>query len=331
MDEDALRMNEGEMQANIAVGRKGSLSGAGADKGENTADDDNGGSTKGTGKGAGDKGVSKSEALLDVDDIYVSYGPYRVLFGVSFQIGQGGAVALLGNNGAGKSTVVRAISGLLNISSGSVTCDGTDITGWPAWKIARHGLLHVAEGRSVFATLSVRENLELAALGAPRGPSSGTANQPVLTETGDTARHGGIHGLDASVLTRGFSGSYADIAERAYELFPRLKERHNQIAGTLSGGEQRMLSLAKVVVAPHKLVMVDELSLGLSPAMVDEVFESLARLRQSGIALLIVEQHPQRVADLVDNVVVLSGGRVTASGTAGDINAISRSLLAVSP
>ncbi len=283
------------------------------------------------GSGEGDGPDSAREPLLDVDEIYVSYGPYKVLFGVSFRIDPGGALALLGNNGAGKSTVVRAVSGLLHISSGKVIYEGRDITGWPAWKTARHGLVHVAEGRSVFATLSVRENLELAALGEPRNVSGGSSSRPASAGTDNIDGRSGRRGLGAFALSRGFSGSYADVAERAYDLFPRLKDRSNQIAGTLSGGEQRMLSLAKVVVAPHKLVMVDELSLGLSPAMVDEVFEALARLRESGIALLIVEQHPQRVVDLVDGVVVLSGGRVAASGTASEIDAISRSLLHVIP
>ncbi len=242
-------------------------------------------------------------ALLDLQDIYVSYGPYRVLFGVSFSIEDGQSLGVIGTNGAGKSTLVRAISGLLSITSGSIIFDGQRITNWPAWRIARYGLGHVAEGRSVFATLSVRENLELAAVQS-------------------------LEPVDSNSRSRSLSPNrkrrslYSDRLDEAYELFPRLKERSDQLAGTLSGGEQRMLSLATVVMARHKLVMIDELSLGLSPAMVDEVYAALNRLNSSGRSLLLVEQHPNRIVELVDSVIVLSGGRIVGSGGSGDIESL---------
>ncbi len=242
-------------------------------------------------------------ALLDVQDIYVSYGPYRVLFGVSFSIEEGQSLGVIGTNGAGKSTLVRAISGLLSITLGSIVFDGQLITNWPAWRIARYGLGHVAEGRSIFSTLSVRENLELAAVQS--SDLADSQNRP----------RGLLHSRKRRFID-------PDRMDEAYELFPRLKERSDQLAGTLSGGEQRMLALAKVVMAQYKLVMIDELSLGLSPAMVDEIYAALSRLNSSGRSLLLVEQHPDRIVELVDGVIVLSGGSVIGSGDSGDIKSL---------
>ncbi|HXZ83305.1 MAG TPA: ATP-binding cassette domain-containing protein [Acidimicrobiales bacterium] len=222
-------------------------------------------------------------ALLELHDVDVAYGPYRAVFGVSFSVAARSAVALVGSNGAGKSTVARVVSGLVNPSGGRIVFDGRDITGWPAWRIARLGIAHAPEGRSVFASLTVEENLAL-----------------------DFRRSVGPRGL-------------AEALSRAYETYPRLGERRGQLAGTLSGGEQRMLALARVLAVPQRLLVVDELSLGLSPAIVDEVFVALGRVLESGTALLVIEQHVERVLQLARSVVVLSAGRVTFDGRSDDV------------
>ncbi|MGH9207340.1 MAG: ABC transporter ATP-binding protein, partial [Acidimicrobiales bacterium] len=177
--------------------------------------------------------------LLEMRNVSSSYGPFRAIFDVSFTVPEGSAVALLGSNGAGKSTVARVATGLVPITTGELYFSGQDVTGVSPHKLAQLGISHAPEGRSVFSSLSVEENLVL-----PFRQSLGKKGvQPAL--------------------------------ERAYEAFPRLSERRKQNAGTLSGGEQRMLSLAKVLANPPKLLVVDELSLGLAPIVVDEVFRIL--------------------------------------------------------
>jgi branched-chain amino acid transport system ATP-binding protein len=218
--------------------------------------------------------------LLELRGVCAAYGPYEALFDVSLRVRTGQALALVGANGAGKSTVARVASGLVPSTSGTTRFDGRDITGRPAYEIARLGLSQLPEGRSVFASLSVEENLTLAfrrALGRRGVP---------------------------------------DALARAYEGFPRLGERRTQSAGTLSGGEQRMLALARVLVLHQKLLVVDELSFGLAPVVVDEVYEALGRVLASGTSLLLVEQHVDRALVLADDVVVLSKGRVVYAGTA---------------
>ena len=167
--------------------------------------------------------------MLELRDVDAGYGPFRALFGVSFAIPEGNVVALLGANGAGKSTIARVVSGLVPVTAGAVRFDGVDITGMKPWRIAPLGIVQAPEGRSVFSSLTVEENLTL-----------------------DFRRNLGRRGVAAGL-------------ERAYELFPRLGERRKQLAGNLSGGEQRMLSLARVLVRPPRLLVVDELSLGLAP------------------------------------------------------------------
>lgn len=219
-------------------------------------------------------------ALLEVEHVDAGYGPYRALFDVSLSVAEGSVVALVGPNGAGKSTLARVVSGLVRASAGRVRFDGADVTGWPAWRIARHGLAHAPEGRAVFATLTVEDNLALA-------------------------------------LRPGRSRREADaLVARALRPFPRLGERRDQLAGTLSGGEQRMLALARVLAVPQRLLVVDELSMGLAPAVVDEVLDALAAVRATGTALLVVEQQAGRIIDLADRVVVLSQGRVVRQGDA---------------
>ena len=221
--------------------------------------------------------------LLDVRELTASYGPFRALFGVSFSVPEGGAVALLGPNGAGKSTVARVVTGLVAPTGGRIAFDGSDVTGWPAWKIARLGIAHAPEGRSVLSTLTVEENLALA--------------------------------FRRSLGRRGV----ADAIARAYDEFPRLRERRQQLAGTLSGGEQRMLSLARVLADPPRLLVVDELSLGLAPRLVDEVYAILRRVRESGSALLIVEQHVARALAIAETAVLLGKGAVVLAGPAADV------------
>lgn len=230
-------------------------------------------------------------ALLEVDHVDAGYGPFRALFDLSFAIPEGGAMALLGSNGAGKTTVARVCSGLIAPTQGQVRFAGDDVTGVPAFRLARRGVAHAPEGRSVFATLTVEENL-------------------VLSFRQAHGRAGVKPALD-----------------RAYELFPWLGQRRTQAAGSLSGGEQRMLSLARVLVDPPRLLVVDELSLGLAPIVVEEVYRTLRRIQEEGTALLVVEQQMTHALHLADEVVVLDNGRVTHVGLASDKDAVVEHLL----
>lgn len=236
-----------------------------------------------------------SEGLLELREVSAGYGPFRALFDVSFSVQQGSVVALLGSNGAGKTTVARVCSGLIKPTAGSVRFDGADVTGLAPWRLARKGVVHAVEGRSVFASLSVEENLVLTfrqALGAKGVP---------------------------------------DALERAYDTFPRLGERRRQEAGTLSGGEQRMLSLARVLADPPRLLIADELSLGLAPMVVNEVYRVLARIRDAGTTLLLVEQQVTRALELADEVVLLSKGAVQYDGPADGLGDLAEELLTGEP
>ena len=220
--------------------------------------------------------------ILEMTDVCAEYGPFRALFGVTLAIRPGEALALLGANGAGKTTVARVASGLVAAASGSVHVDGDDMAGRRTFEFARAGVAHAPEGRSVFATFTVEENLTLSFRRA----------------------------LGRSNVRAGL--------EEAYTLFPRLGERRTQIAGTLSGGEQRMLSLARVMVEKPRLLIADELSLGLAPIVVDEVYDTLATIRGTGTALLIVEQHVQHALDVCDRVALLDHGTIAWEGPAAD-------------
>lgn len=224
-------------------------------------------------------------ALLEVDHVDAGYGPFRALFDVSFSIAEGQALALLGSNGAGKTTVARVCSGLVEPTQGHVRFAGEDVTGLSAFTLARRGVAHAPEGRSVFATLTVEENLILA------------------FREGAKAGHGGV----------------AESLAAAYELFPRLDARKAQLAGTLSGGEQRMLALARVLVHPPRLLIVDELSLGLAPIIVTEVYAMLARIKEAGTTLLIIEQLVSHALGIADEVVLLTKGRTTYSGPVAEM------------
>ena len=234
-----------------------------------------------------------SSPILELRDVEAGYGPFRALFGVSLTVGPGEAVALVGANGAGKTTLARVASGLLAPSAGMVHIDGEEIgRGGPsAWRFVRAGVMHAPEGRPVFASLTVEENLELS-----------------------FHRAFGRAGL-------------AGALDRAYGLFPRLGERRGQLAGTLSGGEQRMLSLARVLVESPRLLIADELSLGLAPMIVDQVFETLGRIRDAGTALLIVEQRVGHALRLCDRAAVLEHGLITWHGPSNEAGAVLESRL----
>ncbi len=222
--------------------------------------------------------VTNGEDVLSLQNVSAAYGPYRALFDVSFRVPAGGVVALVGSNGAGKSTVARTVTGLVAATSGRVLFEGQDVTGLPAYKIARRGMAHVVEGRGVFSSLTVEENLTL------------TFRQ-----------REGRRKLAANI-------------ERAYAAFPILGERRKQMAGTLSGGQQRLLSLAKVLVVPSKVLVADELSLGLAPVIVDQVYDGLREINRNGTALVVVEQQVHRVLKLANWAVVLDHGSVCYEG-----------------
>ena len=234
-----------------------------------------------------------SAPILELREVEAGYGPFRALFGVSLAVSPGEAVALVGANGAGKTTLARVASGLVAPSAGSVLVDGAEIgtDGPSAWRFVRAGVAHAPEGRSVFASLTVEENLALS-----------------------FQRAFGRAGL-------------AGALDRAYELFPRLGERRGQVAGTLSGGEQRMLSLARVLVETPRLLIADELSLGLAPMIVDQVFETLGRISDAGTALLIVEQQVGHALELCDRAAVLEHGLITWQGPSNEAGAVLESRL----
>jgi branched-chain amino acid transport system ATP-binding protein len=220
----------------------------------------------------------QSGDVLSVRNVSAAYGPYRALFDVSFRVPEGGVVALVGSNGAGKSTIARTITGLVTASAGQIIFSGQDVTTLPAYKIARLGMAHVVEGRGVFSSLTVEENLTLA------------------------------------FRQREGRSKLKDNLERAYVAFPILGERRRQIGGTLSGGQQRLLSLAKVLVVPSKVLVADELSLGLAPVVVDTVYEGLREINRNGTALVVVEQQVHRVLELANWAVVLNHGCVDYEG-----------------
>ncbi|MGH9017695.1 MAG: ABC transporter ATP-binding protein, partial [Acidimicrobiales bacterium] len=230
-------------------------------------------------------------ALFEMDQVSASYSSYRALFGVSLSVPERGILALLGSNGAGKSTVARVATGLVSATSGRVCLGGEDITALPAHKIARLGVAHVPEGRGLFASLSVEENLIL----------------------------GFRQKLGRSEV--------ASALERAYDAFPVLRERRRQMGGTLSGGQQRMLSLARVLATAPRVLVVDELSLGLAPVVIDAVYEQLLAVRDTGCAIIVVEQQVDRALAIADEAVLLAHGSVAWSGPAAEATAAVDDLL----
>jgi branched-chain amino acid transport system ATP-binding protein len=221
-----------------------------------------------------------SRPLLSVEHLGVSYGDARAVLDVTLEIPVGGAVAVLGPNGAGKTSLAGAIAGVLRPTSGRTTFDGRDITGWPPHRVSRLGVAYVPEQRGIFPHLSVLDNVRA------------------------HVRH--------AVPRRERNAAL----ERTLEVFPVLAQRRRQAAGTLSGGEQQMLGLARVLVAPPRLLIADEMSLGLAPKLVDLVFESLARAHAEGVATLLIEQYVERALEFVDDAVILRRGEVVWRGPA---------------
>ncbi|MDO9316118.1 MAG: ABC transporter ATP-binding protein [Burkholderiaceae bacterium] len=222
--------------------------------------------------------------MLTIDKLEAGYGKVQVLHGVSIEVPKGKVVTLIGSNGAGKTTTMRAVSGMIKPTAGSITLTGRRIDGLESYTIAKLGLAHSPEGRRVFATMSVTDNLTLGAF--PRL----TGSRP----KGDVK---------------------ADL-ERAMELFPRLKERRMQLAGTLSGGEQQMLAMARAVMLNPEIVLLDEPSMGLAPILVEEVFRIIARLKSEGVTMLLVEQFAAAALNVSDYGYVLENGRIAVHGPA---------------
>ena len=222
--------------------------------------------------------------MLSISNLHAGYGNVEVLHGISLEVPKGQVVTLIGSNGAGKTTTMRAISGMIAPREGKVVLGGQDITGRDSHRIARLGLAHSPEGRRVFATMSVTDNLLLGAF--PRF-------------TGARAK-----------------GDIAADVERAMDYFPRLKERRTQLAGTLSGGEQQMLAMARAVMLNPEVVLLDEPSMGLAPILVAEVFKIIARLKSEGVTMLLVEQFAAAALGVADYGYVLENGRISVHGPA---------------
>jgi branched-chain amino acid transport system ATP-binding protein len=226
--------------------------------------------------------------LLEVCELAAGYGHVSVLAGVSFDVARGEAVAIVGGNGAGKTTLIRAVSGMLCPTAGRITFGGRDITGWTADRVCEEGLVQVPEGRQIFSSLEVEENLRLGA-----------------------------------ILKRARADWRREL-QRVYELFPRLAERRHQAAGTLSGGEQQMLAIGRGLMARPLLMMLDEPSLGLAPIMVDLMFETITRLAREGMSLVLVEQNVAESLAICRRGYVLENGEVVLSGHGDELLADDR-------
>ena len=222
------------------------------------------------------------EAILKVEDINVYYGSIHAIKGVSFEVNEGEIVTLIGANGAGKSTTLNTISGLLHSKTGSISFMGENLGKFPCHKIVSKGLALVPEGRRVFLQMTVQENLEMGA------------------------------------YTQGGRSMDTDL-ERVYEQFPRLKERCKQVAGTLSGGEQQMLAMGRALMSHPKLLMLDEPSMGLAPILVEQIFEIIENLHKAGTTILLVEQNAQAALSVADRGYVLETGKVVTTGTGREL------------
>ena len=221
-------------------------------------------------------------ALLQVDNLHVYYGNIHAIKDISFHVDEGEIVTLIGANGAGKSSTLNTIAGLIKPRSGSVTLEGTDILGIPAHKIVSRGMALCPEGRRIFLQLTVQENLEMGSYTRPNSE------------------------VEESI-------------EKVYEHFPRLKERYKQIAGTLSGGEQQMLAMGRALMSKPKLMMLDEPSMGLAPILVEQIFDIILQLHKSGTTILLVEQNAQMALSIADRGYVLETGRIVTSGTGKEL------------
>ena len=225
-------------------------------------------------------GKQQSELLLEVSDIHVYYGAIHAIKGISFDVRPGEIVALIGANGAGKSTTLNTIAGLLKPRSGSIRFKGENVTGTPASRMVFKGLALCPEGRRIFQQMTVKENLEMGAFSRPN------------TEI-------------------------ASAMEDVFTRFPRLKEREKQVAGTLSGGEQQMLAMGRALMSKPKLLMLDEPSMGLAPILVEQIFDIIRELHAAGTTILLVEQNAQKALSIADRAYVLETGTISMSGEAG--------------
>ena len=219
--------------------------------------------------------------MLKVEDIQVYYGAIHAIKGVSFHVAPGEIVALIGANGAGKSTILKTVSGLMHPKSGKISFLDQDITHTDGHKLVRNGLAHVPEGRRIFLEMSVQDNLEMGAF---------------------TQKN-----VDPAEL------------EKVFTLFPRLAERRKQIAGTLSGGEQQMLAMSRALMSKPKLMMLDEPSMGLAPILVDQIFSIIKDLHKAGTTILLVEQNANRALEIADRAYVLETGKITLEGTGKEL------------
>ena len=221
--------------------------------------------------------------MLSLAAVSAGYGSFQALFGVSLEVPQGEAVGVIGPNGAGKTTLMRVISGLLPLRDGAMTLEGRPVGGLPAHRMVEQGIAHVPENRRLFPRLSVEDNLRIGAF-IPQARQR-----------------------------------FAEQLERIYTLFPRLKDRREQLAGTLSGGEQQMCAIGRALMSDPKLLLLDEPSAGLAPVVVQQVFELVKRIRGSGLTVLIVEQNVQQVLKVVDRAYLLEAGTIRASGTSEEM------------
>ncbi len=219
--------------------------------------------------------------MLNVSDIHVYYGAIHAVKGVSFEVNDGEVVALIGANGAGKSTILKTVSGLMHPRTGSIQFMGQDITHANAYKLVQHGLAHVPEGRRIFLQMTVQENLEM-----------GAYTQKELSR---------------------------EDLDMVYQQFPRLKERRKQTAGTLSGGEQQMLAMGRALMSHPKLMMLDEPSMGLAPILVEQIFDIIKELHKAGTTILLVEQNASMALEVADRAYVLETGRIAMSGTGAEL------------
>lgn len=222
-------------------------------------------------------------AILEVKDLEVYYGVIQAIRGISFEVNQGEIIALIGANGAGKTTTLQTITGLIPSKSGKIFYEGKDITKIPGYKLVSMGIAHVPEGRRVFASLSVLQNLKLGA------------------------------------YTRSDKKELEDTLQMIYKRFPRLEERKNQMAGTLSGGEQQMLAMGRALMSHPKLIVLDEPSMGLSPIYVNEIFDIIQKINEDGVTVLLVEQNAKKALSIANRAYVLETGSIALSGDAAKL------------
>lgn len=227
--------------------------------------------------------TSNNGTLLSIQDLHVAYGNILALQGISLEVREGEIVTLIGANGAGKSTLLRAISGIVPVRSGRITFAGSDLNTVPAHRIVEMGVAHVPEGRGIFANLTVLENLKL------------------------------------STWSRKDHGNLRQDYQRVFEIFPRLAERQNQLAGTLSGGEQQMLAVGRALMTRGRLVLLDEPSMGLAPVLVREIFQTIREINAAGTTILLVEQNARQALKLAHRGYVLETGRLTVAGNAKEL------------